>query len=44
MKWPFVILWRLIFGPPPGNYVGCLDNDELEEELDAIAEFERETA
>lgn len=44
MKWFFIFLWRLIFGTGPGNYVGCLPNDELEEELDAIERFERKTA
>lgn len=42
MKWLIIIPWRLIFGSPPGNYVGCLPNDELEEHLDAIAKFEKE--
>lgn len=44
MRMLLMILWRLIFGSGPGNYVGCLDNDELEDQLDAIERFERKTA
>lgn len=44
MRMLWKILMALIFGAGPGNYVGCLPNDELEEELDAIERFERKTA
>lgn len=42
MRMILTILWRLIFGAGPGNYVGCLCNDDLEDQLDAIERFERE--
>lgn len=47
LKWLVIIPWRLIFGPPEGNFVTCLacmDNDDLDEELEAIERFERKTA
>lgn len=41
MRMLLVILWRLIFGAPDGNYVGCFSNNEIDIEYDIVDAVEK---